>query len=411
MWTSRTFLVFIFIVLAFTSLRMQIEYASRKTAIQDVIDQYTYVSPSTATWKLPDKVHQDEFFHKSPSALDLPEHLRFIPPNWDMEKSSLKLNPIWNCNDDPNTRQSKVFYLHMSRSAGATMRPLFRAYSKVCHRSIASIGMCVDLGIESTSGTDIWQNGELGPYAATECLLSSATSREGDPIESQLNGRVSSQFLAESNIDVVTGHLPLGSHATWTDQHALYVVMIRHPLARFVSEIILRYGTERMGVQELMTLVKRSTASRLKANRYRDAYSSYFITPEQMEWADVENIELTTETRTELALNNLVSNKILIGLVERIPESLKMIQYAIDTTHHADSLFNFFASPINTESITKGSNRTRDVIRAIEDDGTFSANLRELLKYEYRFYKYALQLHENHYKWMLEDSGNSTNYG
>lgn len=411
MWTFRTFLVSIFVVLAFISLRMQIDYASRNTAIKDAIDQYSYVSPAAAeTLALRGKVNNDEFFHKSPSAFDLSEHIQFDPPNWDTEKHKLKLHPVWNCNDDPTTRRNKVFYLHMSRSAGSTIRPLFRAYSKVCHRSIASIGICVDLGLESTSGNDEWQNGELSPYAATNCLLSGPTSREGDPIESQLNGRVSSQFLAENNFDVITGHLPLGSHAMWTEEQVLYVVMIRHPLARFVSEIIFRYGSEQMSIEELVSLVSRMTKSRLKAKKYRDSYSSYFITPEQMKWADVENIELTVELRTNWALNSLVSNKILVGLVERVPESLKMIQYTIDATYQADSLFEFFGSPTEMVNITKGNKRTQSVISAIEGDGNLSENLRELLKYELRFYSYAYQLHEHQYKWMLEVSGNNTYY-
>ncbi len=388
---------------------MQLEYGSRNTAVKDVVDLYTYVSTETAALKLRGTIDHDEFFHTSPSIFGLSERLRFSPPDWDTEKGRLKLYPMWSCDDDTSTRRNKVFYLHMSRSAGSTMRPFFRAYSKVCQRSIAAVNICVDLGIESTSGNDQWQNGELSPYAATECLLSGPTSRDGDAIESQLNGRVSSQFLTENDFDVLTGNIPLGSHM-WTEQAVLYVVMIRQPMARFVSEMIFRYGSERMSIPELVALVQRTTATRLQAKNYRDSYSSYFITPEQKKWADVENIELTTETRMNLALNNLVSNKVLVGLVERLPESLQMIQYAIDSNHEVDNLFTFFASPIETVSIMQGNNRTNDVIKAIEEDETLHAHLQELLKYESRFYEYAHQLHEHQYKWMLEDSGNNTNH-
>jgi hypothetical protein len=409
MWTTRTFLIFIFIVLAFASLRMQLEYGSRNTAVKDVVDQYTYVSTDAAALRLRGTINHDEFFHTNPSTFGLPEQLRFHPADWETEKSRLKLQPMWSCDDDPSTRRNKVFYLHMSRSAGSTMRSLFRAYSKVCQRSIASVNICVDLGIESTFGNDQWQNGELSPYAATECLLSGPTTREGDTIESQLNGRVSSQFLADNDFDILTGNIPLGSNM-WTEQAVLYVAMIRQPLARFVSEMIFRYGSERMSIPELAALVQRTTTTRLQRKNYRDSYTSYFITPEQKKWADVENIELTTETRTNLALNNLVSNNILVGLAEKLPESLQMLQYAIDSKNEVDNLFSFFASPTETVSVMQGNNRTKEVIRAIEEDETLHSNLRELLKYETKFYEYAQQLHEHQYKWMLEDSGNNNTH-
>jgi hypothetical protein len=414
--------VLLLVMLTYATVRLQVQISSRNTAIE--INQAYTELPSRLTGEsntlkvgVRYPIPANEFFHKSPPSSVLNGYFSFEPPDWERDADRLRLKPTWKCSDDPSERFTKVIFLHLTRSAGSTLRPFFRAYSNLCHRGIAIVSQCVDLGLESMKGGDIWRNGETGPQAAKDCWLSLATNRTGSEILSNpggFMGRMNTAFLKDHDIDILAGHLSLGSESYWLDssrEQPQYVVFVRHPLAKYVSQILLVERADNLTIQEAVALVNRSAARELEQRSYHDTFSSYLITPQQKEWVDVENVEWTPERRVNLTLSNLFQRPVLVGVVDRFPESLQMLGYVLDKDGEANNLVNFFSSPPNSTKLYEklgNRNRTLAVVEAIEQDASVSATLREFLRYELEIYEYALELHVKQYQWMQQDRGESS---
>ena len=351
-------------------------------------------------------VARDEFFRKSPPKNVLDAYFSFVPPNWETDRDRLRLQPTWQCFHDDSSSTPKLVVLQMFRSASSVLRNYFRAYAKVCHRSLALVSQCIDLGVEFLSKpTDIWRNGKTTSRAAMDCWLISATNRTGHDVESKPDGykdRVTWAFMQA--MDILTGHLPLlGSDAHWWGNDTQYILMLRHPLPKFVSQVLfVNQAPDDMPLHRAVALVNRTLHNRLSSSSSRKQYYestvNYLIKPSQRDWVYREAVEWTHEQRTKLAMANLFGHKVLVGLVDRIPETVQMLAHVLDTAHEVPELVEHFSN----SSQSNINNRTDSVIAAMDAD--LLARLREFLKYDMRVYDYARQLHEHQYKWMQEDT-------
>ena len=90
----------------------------------------------------------------------------------------------------------------------------------------------------------------------------------------------------------------------------------------------------------------------------------------------------------------------MFGIVERMPESLEMLQYLIDKDNEIPSLSRHFSSRVHLDKILSlpSSNRTDAIVRKIQEDSRLMSIMEEYLRYEITIYNFALHRHESQYK-------------
>jgi hypothetical protein len=349
-------------------------------------------------------IARDEFMNKRLSEVEIASYFRFDP----VEKDAA-LKRMWTCSDPgipPDGRSKKLVYLHISRVAGMTIRTMLRAYADYCKTSLALVSHCLDLGTEFMQGDDHWANGKGSRRAGQNCFMSYAVNRTGHQTDfATATMAVTTTFL-ENNIDILAGKIPLGSDQYWMNSRgehvdAQYVVFVRDPLSKFVSEFLYANRMRNLTVENAVELIGTFTTSQRALGLYHEKYSGQLITPEQKNWATTHGALWSPDRRTNLTLANIANKKILVGITERMPESVQLLEFVIDVENEVPNLFKFFGTDerllIRGRSSTR--NMTEPVLAQIRKDVVIMALLKEYLKFEDRIYDYALQLHERQYRW------------
>ena len=370
------------------------------------------------------RVSKTEFFGKSPPQDVLDEYFQFEPIDWQRDKNRLRLRPAWQCTQFPSDGKSqpstKFIVLQMFRSESSTLRAFFRAYTAVCGRSMALVSQCVDLGVEFMQGKDIWRSGKTSPRAATDCWLTSAVDRQGNALSSNPEGmkdRVNTAFLQEHDFDILAGSLPLGSHESWLKDYShevriQHIVMLRDPLEKFISHCLtLNKAKNDLTVEQAVALVNRTASAKLDSGTYFQSLCNYLITPQQRDWVYREFIEWTPEQMVNLALSNIFMHNILVGMADRLAETVQMLAFVLDKEHEVSNLVTYFSSTEKlkaTKSFTRMDNeyRTKAIAEAIRRDDMVSVTLGKFLQYEQEIYDAARKLHLKQYEWMQEDIKN-----
>jgi hypothetical protein len=349
-------------------------------------------------------IARDEFMNKRLSEAEIARYFLFDP----VEKDAA-LERMWTCSDPgipPEGRPKKLVYLHISRVAGMTVRAMLRAYADYCNASIALVSHCLDLGLEFMQGDDYWANGRGSRRAGQNCFMSYAVNRTGSQTDfAPVTTAVTTAFL-ENNIDILAGNIPLGSDQYWMDSRGehvdvQYVVFVRDPMHKFVSEVLYANRMRNLTVGDAVDLIGTYISNQLALGRYHEKYSGQLITPEQKNWATVNGVLWSPDRRTNLTLANIANKEILVGITERMPQSVQLLEFVIDMEEEVPSLFKFFGT--DERLLKRGrsgtKNMTEPVIVRIRNDAIMLGLLKEYLKFEDRIYDYALQLHERQHRW------------
>ena len=346
----------------------------------------------------------DEFFKKPPSDKVISEFFNFDDSTSDFLSP---IKPFWTC--ESKQRKGNLVYIHMHRSAGFTIRALLRAYGNLCGAGVALISHCLDVSHASMEEGEFWMNeGLSSPRQGKECWLSYLANRTGEEYQVNNTNSVTSKLLKENNVDIFGDHLPVGTLDKWKDANGnytpdvRYITFFREPLQQFVSHHIIASKDSNRSVEEVADRVFAFASSKLQAGQYLDKISNHFMTPDQKRWIDEERIEWTHERRANLTMKNLLEYNVMIGLVERFPESLKLLQYLIDGNGSMSQMFEFFSSPekidkMNDGSISASRNRTASIVSAIKSNNTRRSIVDEYIKYERKIYEYATKLHRIQY--------------
>lgn len=157
-------------------------------------------------------VAYDEFFKKPPPDDLVQDFFAFRLPSY----SSLPaVQPFWTCQMN-TTRQGKLVYIHMYRSAGFTVRALLRAYAQFCGTGIAFVSHCLDVSLPSMEGQEFWINeGISSPRRGQECWLSYLQNRTGQEYLVNKSNSVSTALFEANQVDILGDHLPVGSLQNW----------------------------------------------------------------------------------------------------------------------------------------------------------------------------------------------------
>jgi hypothetical protein len=390
-----------------------------------------------------------------------------LQPLWTTNVSSFNAMEVETI-DDTLINKRKLIFIHTSRTAGSTIRAVLLGFASQYPSplTLLSISRCFDLSIHFMEGDDRWRNGRysLTDTAGSDCLwslhetLPSPTSgMDSSTNHSSTDGRwkptrtysrtntgpndsLSSAFLQDTSVNIIAGQVPLGCDEFWYSKrsltsspmdgrpsaallthpvHAQYVIFFRHPLDQFVSEFMLRksggnglgHANDTLTVDDAIrmlreTLERAASISHEHEPMYWEPTSAHaFIAPRQMEWVERFGVSWSPERRVNVTLSNLLQHDILVGLVERMPESLSMLQYLLDPEKQMSAVFQFFTSEENVSHLANVAtlNRTNEIVDRIRHDRTLLSMVEQFIQHEMKIYSLAKQIHERQYRWLQQN--------
>jgi hypothetical protein len=151
-----------------------------------------------------------------------------------------------------------------------------------------------------------------------------------------------------------------------------------------------------MTTDELVKLIKQRVKSARRQGKYYERYTSYLITPQQRYSLAEKNISLSMHYRVNLTLHNLIQYNVIVGIVERMSESLEVLQYVMDSQNELQAMFQEFGMNSTSQSavVMNPSRRvpTSVVLQELEKDELFMQELREYVKYEDLIRTFAIGL-------------------
>lgn len=315
--------------------------------------------------------------------------------------------PMWSCRD--TDRKNKLAFVHIFKTAGSSMRSLLRQYGEKCSAGVAIVVNCAPVKPE-TINTGNWAKSfkYRSRHHGTLCKLKSTGYRNHTSVSNAGPGHdvpINTTYLKEANVDIVGGHITMGTDQYWKDEEGQHVDMqyltfFRESTRKVVSAAL--YMNPNLSFDEAVEKVKERVRKNVAKGAYLDN-SNYIITPAQT--AKLRNVTLTYEDRANLMMQNLKENKVLVGIVEHMSESLEMLQYLVDKDGDLDDMFESFGM------ILPGANKTKEiaiknpstlsssaVLAEVKKDEEFMKVMREYVKWDTNVYQFALDMHQRQYE-------------
>ncbi|GMI57854.1 hypothetical protein ScalyP_jg10675 [Parmales sp. scaly parma] len=264
----------------------------------------------------------------------------------------------------------RLVFIHMFKTAGSTIRTLFREYSKKCDRGWVCVTDCSDLDPSSFIGKEsidaVWQPREDSktwdnpPKCRIKDQVTRTDSRDVEFERPPDNERI------RNNADILGGHLSLGVNP-WAQQDHInvrYLTFVRDTPIKFVSGLI--YTTFQMDpattttVQQMSVKIKkRILKARDKFECYGDgmtSFAKYLLTPEQKkELVDKFGLadKVPASFSSELVKRNLGELNVVVGAVERMGESMRLLQTLIDFDGEQSEIFEIYGSGGRQKNVSK----------------------------------------------------------
>jgi hypothetical protein len=334
--------------------------------------------------------------------------------------AKLAVKPLWNCrtkNNKEQQQQEKLIFIHIFKTAGSTLRHFFATYARNCKGSgWACIIGCSNAKVETIMNSNRQsKNPNWDP-----CFLKDTVTRNGEPVP-VWRGKVNSTFL-EKETDIYGGHMRLGS-GDWLqtrDGSELvknrYVTFFRDATTKYISARIYSARTKIKTKEEIIKHIK-SVVTKARSNGdYSDGYFKYLITPTQKK----ENSGMSTEKMMQLVKQNLVQYNVVAGMLERMPESMQILQHILDHEKIMTPVFNYFGMDEKPKKKKIRENRQRrlqeqhgsrrelvawnqgkisttEVLAELKEDTEFFKVFTEYVKYEHMVYEFALDIHNLQY--------------
>lgn len=316
--------------------------------------------------------------------------------------------PMWSCKD--TDRKKKLVFSHIFKTAGSSMRSLLRSYAKSCNAGYVTVINCGAVRLDSLDSGNNWIKDEKyrRPQHGTECKLKDTIFRNNTEIaQSGDLSPINTTYLEEANVDILSGHVSVGIDENWKDdqgQHVdvQYLTFFRESTHKFVSAVL--YLRPKLSFEEAVAHVKETAKRRLEAGDYLSDIAN-MMTPVQRAEFRKKNITLSHEEGANLMIQNLKEKNILVGIVERMSESLEMLQHVLDKDGELDSMFEAYGKipPGSTATKEIKANKSRlsssEVLAEVEKDEDFMKNvMQEFVRWDAKVYQYALDMHMRQYE-------------
>jgi hypothetical protein len=364
------------------------------------------------------------------------------------------LSPMWTCSNSNNNnanatptrqnyyaRQQKLVFVHAFKTAGMTLRELLLRYAMTCHVGIGMVAECSGLVVpgrmdqdqrhatnRTTSSMDgVWWRNGYGTKKGKHCVMK-AMDRYQQEVPAMPKHRIMTQMVA-TELDLLMGHLPLGvGRIAWAGEDnnsggyssVQYLTFFRRAVDKFVSGIMYQKKDQNYSFQDMVELIRKRVQGELRLHKYREGYSAYLLTPwqkEQFYGPDTNSNSSSTSTieeRTEQIIRNLDQQPILVGIVERMSESLQLLQFVIDHECEQTAIFQSFGMKPDVDGNNESNYSHPDgkrnnpskfstlmIVEELERDAVFWPLVQDYVKYDDRIYQRALQLHMLQYQAFL----------
>jgi hypothetical protein len=343
--------------------------------------------------------------------------------------AKLAVKPIWNCrtkNKKEQQQHEKLIFIHIFKTAGSTLRHFFATYASKCKGAgWACIIGCSNAKVETIMNSNRQsKNPNWDP-----CFLKNTVTRNGKHVLIG-RGKVNSTFL-EKETDIYGGHMRLGS-GDWLQTRDgsselvknRYVTFFRDATTKYISARIYSARTKINTKGEIIKHIKLVVTTARSKGEYSDGYFKYLITPTQKK----ENSNMSTETMMQVVKQNLVQYNVVAGMLERMPESMQILQHILDHEKIMTPVFNYFGMDEtpkkkkrkrerrqrqlqeqhgNSSSSSSSSRKlvawnqgkisTTEVLAELKEDTDFFKIFVEYIKYEHMVYEFALDIHKLQY--------------
>ena len=290
------------------------------------------------------------------------------------------------------------------------MRSLLSSYARKCNAGYVTVVNCGGASLDSIENGN-WRKEEefKSRFHGTQCKLKKTVFRNNTVevhTDASIEVPINNTYLREAQIDIISGHVSVGTDHSWEDDKGhhvdvQYLTFFRESKRKFVSAVI--YLRKDMTFEQAVARVKEAAKDRLAKGQYLTNVNS-IMTPTQRDDFSKTNISLSPEQEANLMIQNLKEKNILVGIVERMSESLEMLQHVVDKDGELDDLFEKFGK------IPPGANATKEVIKnqsrlsssevlaEVEKDEEFMKIMREFVKWDEMVYKFALDIHTRQYE-------------
>jgi hypothetical protein len=330
-----------------------------------------------------------------------------------------KIDRIWQCHEPIESRnQHKLVFVHNFKTAGSTIRAVLGAYAHYCKTAIALVVSCTTLSYDSMSHSSAkWKNNR-GRRKGSSCALKLLETRDNTLLDGYPHNNINTTLLENHHVDILAGHVPIGSDAKWNYEdgkhvRVTYFTMFRDSVSKYVSGVLFKSRDKHLSLNETVAMIKTRVMEDRKYGNYYERYSGYLISPKQ--WHDFQRAEVSFghANAANLVMSNLVDNNVVIGLVERMAESLELLQYLIDSDGSMSEMFQYFGmkdksgNVKQTVQINKSQMSTSDVVAELEKDPKFMVELRDYVKWDEKVNAFARDLHMRQYQWMQQEKSKS----
>jgi len=377
------------------------------------IFQKSIISNSINTTDLSEKIDVEETLAIL-DATDLFEKIDIEETLVNFKNSGklLQMDPAYNCSSEKetNARKTKFIFVHIFKTAGSTMRYLFQEYAKKCHSGIATVIQCSRVTANSIDKGKEWISEEQGDDTKSQkCKLKRYMYRSGEEVK---KARTIQKWFLDEHIDILAGHVSLGAGYNWKVEQnpdipakIQYVAFFRENTMRTISGFIYNMkhllGNEikkkDVTLEYFVRVCKREIARRVSEG-FSQVYSKYLSTPQQRR--NPTYAKLDAASKANLAMKNILQHKVLIGIVEKMPQSIEMLHHFMDGGSEVKSLF---ADISETRMNPSTKITTSSVVTEMKRDNKFMGIMNEYLKYDNIIYDFANRVHDEQYS-MINNS-------
>ena len=211
-------------------------------------------------------------------------------------------------------------------------------------------------------------------------------------------GKVTTSHL-EKYADIVIGHIPFGVHKNWSDKSTgkmiipQYITFFREPFVKFVSSRLYVNESKRWTHQQAVDSIKSTIRTKNKKGEHYNAYISYLTTPKEKELG--KKNKHSQEQWVQIIKKNIIDMHTVVGVVESMSESVELIQSIIDVNREQTKLFKRLISPSGSSSLVRNKSKlsSSKIVGILKKDETIWNMLKEILKYEFDVYEFAVKMH------------------
>ena len=336
-----------------------------------------------------------------------------IPSSWPalpedaLSTAHIFTEPLMSC--EGAAMANKLIFIHIFKTAGSTVREFFNRYAENCQRGWIAVTSCADINPHSIGNGNVehWQDRRQKYIGGQNgCRIVDQVSRSAS-LEVKIEMAVPDVFVRK-NADILGGHLSLGINpwAIRKDLTVTYLTFIRDTQMKFVSGYLYSDQQNNGGrvlsdLQYANKIKSRVRDLRRQNKYYADGFtglSKYLLRPEQKVFmAKTRGESAPMSVMKDIIKQNLIDLNVVIGCVERMGESMRMIQELIDPEETQLELFEEFGltgkDTVLNDSSTRKGGTTESVLSILLADVDFALELREFLKYDEEVTQFALQLH------------------